>query len=133
MLPTRKSKRLYLIKLRVVNRTQGSVWTTMRFITFILIRSTTLDSNAAFILFCRRKNQHVLSKNTMILQERMSPKRSELIQAIVRTQVNRKGVYMTSFKRGYNVILRSCFHQNQRFALTTYRKRTFLGCVHSLF
>ena len=26
---------------------------------------------------------------------------------------------MTSFKRGYNVILRSCFHQNQRFALTT--------------
>ena len=34
-------------------------------------------------------------------------------------QVNRKGVYMTSFKRGYNVILRSCFHQNQRFALTT--------------
>ena len=42
-----------------------------------------------------------------------------LIQAIVRAQVNRKGVYMTSFKRGYNVILRSCFHQNQRFALTT--------------
>ena len=33
--------------------------------------------------------------------------------------MNRKGVYMTSFKRGYNVILRSCFHQNQRFALTT--------------
>ena len=26
---------------------------------------------------------------------------------------------MTSFKRGYNVILRSCFCQNQRFALTT--------------
>ena len=43
-----------------------------------------------------------------------------LIQAIVRAQVNRKGVYMTSFKRGYNVILRSCFHQNQRFALTTF-------------
>ena len=42
-----------------------------------------------------------------------------LIQAIVRAQVNRKGVYMTSFKRGYNVILRLCFHQNQRFALTT--------------
>ena len=29
-----------------------------------------------------------------------------LIQAIVRAQVNSKGVYMTSFKRGYNVILR---------------------------
>ena len=43
-----------------------------------------------------------------------------LIQAIVRAQVNRKGVYMTSFKRGYNVILRSCFHQNQRFALITF-------------
>ena len=40
-----------------------------------------------------------------------------LFEAIVRAQVNRKGVYMTSFKRG--VILRSCFHQNQRFALTT--------------
>ena len=46
--------------------------------------------------------------------------KTPLIQAIVRAQVNRKGVYMTSFKRGYNVILRSCFHQNQRFALTTF-------------
>ena len=45
--------------------------------------------------------------------------KTPLIQAIVRAQVNRKGIYMTSFKRGYNVILRSCFHQNQRFALTT--------------
>ena len=52
-----------------------------------------------------------------------------LIQAIVRAQVNRKGVYMTSFKRGYNVILRSCFHQNQRFA----RKRTFLGVLNRRF
>ena len=43
-----------------------------------------------------------------------------LIQATVRAQVNRTGVYMTSFKRGYNVILRSCFHQNQRFALCTF-------------
>ena len=30
-----------------------------------------------------------------------------------------KAFNMTSFKRGYYVILRSCFHQNQRFALTT--------------
>ena len=48
-----------------------------------------------------------------------------LFEAIVRAQVNRKGVYMTSFKRGYNVILRSCFHQNQRFALTTIVKAHF--------
>ena len=40
---------------------------------------------------------------------------------------------MTSFKRGYNVILRSCFHQNQRFALTTIVNCTFLGCVHAYF
>ena len=52
----------------------------------------------------------------MVLKRRS---KTPLIQAIVRAQVNRKGVYMTSFKRGYNVILRSCFHQNQRFALTT--------------
>ena len=43
-----------------------------------------------------------------------------LFEAIVRAQVNRKGVYMTSFiKTWLYVILRSCFHQNQRFALTT--------------
>ena len=37
-----------------------------------------------------------------------------------RAQGNRKGVCMTSFKRGYEyVILRLCFHQNQRFSLTT--------------
>ena len=59
--------------------------------------------------------------------------KTPLIQAIVRAQVNRKGVYMTSFKRGYNVILRSCFHQNQRFALTTIVNAHFLGCVHAYF
>ena len=56
-----------------------------------------------------------------------------LIQAIVRAQVNRKGVYMTSFKRGYNVILRSCFHQNQRFASNHVHKRTFLGVLNRRF
>ena len=55
-----------------------------------------------------------------------------LFEAIVRAQVNRKGVYMTSFKRGYYVILRSWFHQNQRFA-NHVRKRTFLGCGHAYF
>ena len=65
------------------------------------------------MLILRRQNQRF---ETLI--QNADPKR-RLIQAIVRAQVNRKGVYMTSFKRGYNVILRSCFHQNQRFALTT--------------
>ena len=42
-----------------------------------------------------------------------------LFEAIVRAQVNRKGVYMTSFKRGY---MWFCVHAStriQRFALTT--------------
>ena len=65
------------------------------------------------MLILRRQNQRFET----LIQKRRS--KTPLIQAIVRAQVNRKGVYMTSFKRGYNVILRSCFHQNQRFALTT--------------
>ena len=89
---------------------------------------------AAFMLILRRQNQRF---ETLI--QNADPKRPSreycscfpreeddfvsmhcaLFEAIVRAQVNRKGVYMTSFKRGYNVILRSCFHQNQRFALTT--------------
>ena len=31
------------------------------------------------------------------------------------------------------MILRSCFHQNQRFCSNHDRKRTFLGCVHAYF
>ena len=42
-----------------------------------------------------------------------------IVRGYCSSSSERKGVYMTSFKRGYNVILRSCFHQNQRFALTT--------------
>ena len=63
--------------------------------------------------------QPVVVRFETLIQKRRS--KTPLIQAIVRAQVNRKGVYMTSlnFKRGYNMILRSCFHQNQRFALTT--------------
>ena len=34
-------------------------------------------------------------------------------------------VYMTSFKYGYNVILRLCFHQTQRFALTVIETHIF--------
>ena len=52
-----------------------------------------------------------------------------LFEAIVRHQVNRKGVYMTSFITWLYVILRSCFHQNQRFALTTIVMTHRLGCV----
>ena len=75
--------------------------------------SKKLWTKAAFMLILRRQNQRF---ETLI--QNADPT-TPLIQAIVRAQVNRKGVYMTSFKRGYNVILRSCFHQNQRFALTT--------------
>ena len=57
-----------------------------------------------------------------------------LFEAIVRAQVNRKGVYMTSFKRGY---MWFCVHASTRiifWALKNHvRKRTFLGCVHAYF
>ena len=76
-------------------------------------------TKAAFMLILRRQNQRF---ETLISKRRS---KTPLIQAIVRAQVNRKGVYMTSFKRGYNVILRSCFHQNQRFALTTFVNANF--------
>ena len=100
----------------------------------ILFSSKLHLSKAAFMLILRRQNQRF---ETLI--QNADPKRPSreyrscfpreeddfvsmhcaLFEATVRAQVNRKGVYMTSFKRGYNVILRSCFHQNQRFALTT--------------
>ena len=74
--------------------------------------SKTLFTEVLFMLPSRRRRY--------VYRRRHVSEFSEcLIQAIVRAQVNRKGVYMTSFKRGYNVILHSCFHQNQRFALTT--------------
>ena len=85
------------------------------------------DSKAAFMLILRRQNQRFENADS----KRRS--KTPLIQAIVRAQVNRKGVYMTSFKRGYNVILRSCFHQNQRFALTTIVNAHLLGMRSCLF
>ena len=80
-----------------------------------------------FLRKCKSMNEHFgcvhayFAKAESAFWNADSKRRSKtpLIQAIVRAQVNRKGVYMTSFKRRYNVILRSCFHQNQRFALTT--------------
>ena len=55
-----------------------------------------------------------------------------LFEAIVRAQVNRKGVYMTSFKRGY---MWFCVHASPESAFCSNhdRKRTFLGCVHAYF
>ena len=52
-----------------------------------------------------------------------------LIQAIVRAQVNRKGVYMTSFKRDFAFMLppESAFCSNHD------RKRTFLGVLNRRF
>ena len=57
-----------------------------------------------------------------------------LFEAIVRAQVNRKGVYMTSFKRGYNyVIFAFMLPPESAFCSNHDRKRTFLGCVHAYF
>ena len=56
-----------------------------------------------------------------------------LIQAIVRAQVNRKGVYMTSFKRGYNVILHFMLPPESAFCSNHVRKRTFLGVLNRRF
>ena len=52
-------------------------------------------TEAAFMLILRRQNQRFENADS----KRRS--KTPLIQAIVRAQVNRKGVYMTSFKRGY--------------------------------
>ena len=52
-----------------------------------------------------------------------------LFEAIVRAQVNRKGVYMTAW---LYVILRS-FPPESAFCSNHDRKRTFLGCVHAYF
>ena len=73
---------------------------------------------AAFMLILRRQNQRfeTLIQNAdpktlftgvlfMLPSRRMDDFVSmhcALFEAIVRAQVNRKGVYMTSFKRGYN-------------------------------
>ena len=85
-------------------------------------RSKTLFTGVLFMLASRRNDfvsMHCACVHYVYRRRHVSEFSECLIQAIVRAQVNRKGVYMTSFKRGYNVILRSCFHQNQRFALTT--------------
>ena len=85
-------------------------------------RSKTLFTGVLFMLPSRRNDfvsMHCACVHYVYRRRHVSEFSECLIQAIVRAQVNRKGVYMTSFKRGYNVILRSCFHQNQRFALTT--------------
>ena len=85
-------------------------------------RSKTLFTRVLFMLPSRRNDfvsMHCACVHYVYRRRHVSEFSECLIQAIVRAQVNRKGVYMTSFKRGYNVILRSCFHQNQRFALTT--------------
>ena len=44
-----------------------------------------------------------------------------LFEAIVRAQVNRKGVYMTSFKRGY---MWFCVHASTRISVLLYKPRS---------
>ena len=56
-----------------------------------------------------------------------------LIQAIVRAQLNRKGVYMTSFKRGYNVNFAFMLPPESAFCSNHDRKRTFLGVLNRRF
>ena len=83
---------------------------------YLKVKNTSLYSWAAFMLILRRQNQRF---ETLI--QNADPKRRSreycscfpreeddfvsmhcaLFEAIVRAQVNRKGVYMTSFKRGY--------------------------------
>ena len=57
-----------------------------------------VSSKAAFMLILRRLESAFWNADV-----KTPIQTSPLIQAIVRAQVNRKGVYMTSFKRGYNV------------------------------
>ena len=55
-----------------------------------------------------------------------------LIEAIVRAQVNRKGVYMTSFKRGY-MWFAFMLPPESAFCSNHDRKRTFLGVLNQRF
>ena len=104
------------------------IWNTKLFFCVTKLTANTSKQNWVEVTTIHINHKHVLgcvhayfAKAESAFWNADSKRRSKtpLIQAIVRAQVNRKGVYMTSFKRGYNVILRSCFHQNQRFALTT--------------
>ena len=73
-------------------------------------------------------------RSTTFTEEGMSRNSTEcLIQAIVRAQVNRKGVYMTSFKRGYNVILRVMLPPESAFCSNHDRKRIIFGRFESAF
>ena len=103
---------------------------------------------AAFMLILRRQNQRF---ETLI--QNADPKRPSreycscfpreeddfvsmhcaLFEAIVRAQVNRKGVYMTSFKRGYMWSLRSMLPPESAFCSNHDRKRTFLGVLNQRF
>ena len=70
-----------------------------------------------FVVLKRRSREYVyasLEKTTISWMHSLS-------RLLVRAQVYRKGVYMTSFKRGYMWFTAKSYnvHQNQRFALTT--------------
>ena len=68
-------------------------------------RSKTLFTGVLFMLPSRRNDfvsMHCACVHYVYRRRHVSEFSECLIQAIVRAQVNRKGVYMTSFKRGYN-------------------------------
>ena len=56
-----------------------------------------------------------------------------LFEAIVRAEVNRKGVYMTSFKRGYICDFAFMLPPESAFCSNHDRKRTFLGVLNQRF
>ena len=56
-----------------------------------------------------------------------------LFEAIVRAQVNRKGVYMTSFKRGYMWTFAFMLPPESAFCSNHDRKRTLFGRFESAF
>ena len=108
-----------------------------------------LFSRAAFMLILRGQNQRFETLIQNADSKRPSregcscfPREEDdfvsmhcaLFEAIVRAQVNRKGVYMTSFKRGYNLCdFAFMSPPESAFCSNHDRKRTFLGCVHAYF
>ena len=105
---------------------------------------------AAFMLILRRQNQRfetLIQKfcrfKTIYSREYCScfPREEDdfvsmhcaLFEAIVRAQVNRKGVYMTSFKRGYICDFAFMLPPESAFCSNHDRKRTFLGVLNQRF
>ena len=116
---------------------------------FALTTIVNAHFRAAFMLILRRQNQRF---ETLI--QNADPKRPSreycscfpreeddfvsmhcaLFETIVRAQVNRKGVYMTSFKRGYFICdFAFMLPPESAFCSNHDRKRKFLGVLNQRF